>query len=85
MLEKNDWRLTGQDKYLKGVPLYRKEYVAPGPDWDHDHCEFCWATFMDSDRPDIQREGYTTKDNKKWICSTCYEDFKVMFAWSVKS
>lgn len=84
MVDPNDWRLTGQEKYLKGVTLYRKRYVAPRPDWDHDHCEFCWAKFMDSDAPEIQREGYATEGDKKWVCSSCYEDFKHTFKWLVK-
>jgi hypothetical protein len=25
-------------------------------DWDHDHCEFCWAKFMAADFPPEQRE-----------------------------
>lgn len=43
MIDKNDWRLQGQEKYLKGVTLYLKKYIKIGDAWDHDHCEFCWA------------------------------------------
>jgi hypothetical protein len=31
MRELNDWRLTNQEKYLKGVDLTWKSYHAPGP------------------------------------------------------
>ena len=45
MAEKNDWRLTGQENYLKGVTLYWKKYSRYSDTWDHDHCDFCWAEF----------------------------------------
>lgn len=83
MVDPNDWRLTGQEKYLKGVTLYRKRYVAPRPDWDHDHCEFCWAKFMVEDYPDVFHEGYSTLDEYRWICKGCFDDFKEMFEWRV--
>ena len=43
-----DWRLRGQERYLTGREFVWREYTAPRPDWDHDHCEFCWAKFSGS-------------------------------------
>ena len=83
MQEENDWRLTGQEKYLKGVPLWRKRYVRYSESWEHDHCEFCWAKFMVEDYPDVLHEGYATEDNYRWICEQCFEDFKDLFGWKV--
>jgi hypothetical protein len=83
MLEENDWRLTNQEKHLLGRTLVWRRYVPPRPSWDHDHCEFCWATFMDNEYADY-REGYTTEDNYYWICPVCFEDFKDMFGWTVR-
>ncbi len=64
MATDDDWRLQGQDKYLRGVKLRRKRYTWQpdwnpdwNPDWDHDHCDFCWAKFMDVDLPDVLRSG----------------------------
>ena len=45
MINKNDWRLQGQEKYLKGVTLYFKKYIKYSENWDNDHCEFCWMKF----------------------------------------
>lgn len=42
-----DWRLRGQEKHLQGATLVRKPYRAKDESWEHDHCEFCWAKFMD--------------------------------------
>ena len=81
MIEHNDWRLTDQERYLKGVSLRLKKYKAPRPGWDHDHCEFCWARFMELDEPEILHEGYTTEDDYRWICQSCYNDFKDTFGW----
>ncbi len=84
-MEKNqDWRLTGQDRYLKGKTFLRKKYVPPGPDWDHDHCEFCWAKFLVKKEPDTFQEGYVTEDNQHWICPECFADFQDEFQWTVK-
>jgi hypothetical protein len=84
MIDKNDWRLTGQEKYLKGVTLYWKKYSQYSESWDHDHCAFCWAEFAVDDYPDVLHEGYSTKDDYYWICKNCFEDFKDMFDWKLE-
>ena len=81
MLENNDWRLTNQQKYLTGATLHWRTWHRPkhNPEWDHDHCEFCWAKFMEEDFPNVLHAGYTTADEYRWICQTCFDDFKEMF------
>jgi hypothetical protein len=85
MVDPTDWRLQGQEKYLKGVELRWQVYrhYPEKPDWDHDHCEFCWAKFMVEDYPDVLHEGYSTPDEYRWVCKGCFEDFKEMFQWRV--
>jgi len=80
----NDWRLTNQEKFLKGSILVRKRYVKPREDWDHDHCVFCWAKFMEDERSDALNEGYVTSDGRHWICLTCFHDFHESFEWKVE-
>lgn len=80
----NDWRLQGQEKYLKGVVLQRKKYQRYRPGWDHDHCEFCGAKFSEG-LPDTLHEGYSTTDNYHWICDDCFKDFKDQFEWKVQT
>ena len=69
------------------------EEIAPRREWDHDHCEFCWAKFEAAARvadlqppdPSILTEGYVTVEGDgalKWICERCFEDFKDEFHWS---
>ncbi len=67
MTNDDDWRLMGQEKYLKGVTLSFQTYRCLRPDWDHDHCEFCSAKFMEADLPDILREGYTTDTSMHFV------------------
>lgn len=66
-----DWRLTNQAQYLTGASLVRKPYRAYGETWEHDHCAFCWAKFMNPGHSEAQRafiaedleiltEGYAT-------------------------
>ena len=82
---KDDWRIMGQDDYLMEKKLYFIKFQPHSEKWDHEHCEFCWATFSDAEN-DLH-EGYcTTPDNSNnayWICSKCYEDFKEDFKWKL--
>lgn len=83
MIELNDWRLQGQEKYLKGVTLFFRYYSeSKFPDWNHDHCEFCWTTFSLA-IDDALKVGYTTEDTYRWICPKCFEDFKELFVFKV--
>ncbi len=74
----DDWRLTGQEDLVAGVVLVRRRYrqYSKNAEWDHDHCFFCHAKFSLEDGPDVLREGYSTEDEYRWICETCFEDFK---------
>jgi hypothetical protein len=83
MREGDDWRLQGQEKYLKGVTLFWKKYTRYSERWDHDHCEFCWAKFIEEYSTDGLHEGYATEDSYRWICEECFEDFKDLFDWRV--
>ena len=71
MADDTDWRLTNQDHHLQGAALKWKRYRVWSETWEHDHCEFCWAKFMDPDfsedhrqyiaeHADVLTEGYTT-------------------------
>ena len=84
MREPNDWRLTNQERYLKGVTLVWHSYSPASPKNDHDHCEFCFAKFMKIEGPDILNIGFSTVDRGRWICKSCYEDFADLFAWEIE-
>ena len=83
MIEPNDWRITNQENYLRGVTLTRRLYRqnAKNLQWDHDHCNFCFATFSLLQQEGALREGYCTLDDYHWICLDCFEDFKELFEW----
>ena len=67
----DDWRRQGQERYLHGARLTLKRYQALSAQWEHEHCEFCWHKFLDTqyseihrraveERPDLNSaEGYT--------------------------
>jgi len=84
MEERAGWRLTNQGRYLKGKTLLRRRYAARRPDWDHDHCEFCWAKFTETEEPETLQEGYVTEDHQHWICHGCFADFQEQFQWTTK-
>ena len=85
MKAQDDWRLQGQEEFLTGVRLYHRKYrhYARNPNWDHDHCSFCWAEFMIESQPDVLHQGYSTADDYYWVCEKCFEDFKELFRWEV--
>lgn len=84
-MAKEDWRLRGQDSYLKGVTLVHRYYrqYKKNPKWDHDHCDFCWKEFSLQDGSTSGQLGYTTQDEYYWICQDCFNDFKHQFCWLV--
>ena len=88
-----DWRLTGQEKYLRNAEWVRKRYRAVSATSEHEHCEFCWAKFMAvpyaSDQG-ILTEGFAVQgrspsaefpDDYWWVCPTCARDFADSFGW----
>src|SRR3954470_5401091 len=81
----DDYRLQGQARYLQGATLHWSQYKQPSADWDHDHCEFCWKTLAEPASGCIHAEfsGYTTDDQYRWICKSCFDDFKERFEWKV--
>ena len=85
MPEANDWRLRGQEEFLQRATLVWQSYRPANPRNDHDHCEFCWAKFMQTVEPDTLQIGYSTMDREHWICKPCFDDFAAMFEWQVKN
>ena len=83
VIDDSDCRLQGQERYLQGAVLQLRRYSASGANWDHDHCEFCEARFESNDLPGALTEGYATRDGDRWICATCFQDFRERFGWSV--
>jgi len=83
-----DWRLSGREaqlkKYLYGITLYKRKYKRYSETWDHDHCELCMEKFAETDLiPEALHEGYATLDNYRWICASCFNDFREKFAWTL--
>ena len=81
----DDWGITNQESFLMEKELYHIAFVKYSDQWDHEHCEFCWARFSDFEG-DLH-EGYCTESSNTkeahWICPECYDDFKERFKWTV--
>ena len=83
MVLENDWRRMGQEKYLMGVELfYVCQYHAPRPNWEHEHCEFCFEKIAEYEG--CQHSGYCTIDRCHWICEQCFRDFQEEFHFQLK-
>lgn len=82
MVPKDDWRRMGQEEYLKGAALTHVSlYHAPRPEWDHEHCEFCWEKIAEYEG--CQHSGFCTLDRYHWICEACFRDFQEEFDFHV--
>jgi hypothetical protein len=77
-----DWRIENA-KWTRGAVLRFRKYKHAREDRDHDHCEGCWAKFMESGPPDVLTEGYVTDDSSRSICSTCFQDLKEEMGWKL--
>lgn len=82
-MDKSDWRLMGQDKYMKNIHLNSinpKEYAKQlqEPELWHEHCEFCM------EKIDMHYDAvcYCSDDKYRFVCETCYNDFKSDFNWN---
>lgn len=84
MVPEDDWRRMGQEAYLAGARLlYVRQYQPRRPEWDHEHCVFCWEKIAAEEG--CRHSGYCTLDGKHWICETCVLDFQEEFAFQVES
>ena len=79
----DDWRISGQDRYLAGAMFQFRSYETPRPGWDHDHCDFCWSKFCAEKNGDCLNEGFVTLDGKHWVCRPCFEEFRNLFHFAV--
>jgi hypothetical protein len=78
----DNWRIDNA-KSTRGSVLYFRKYKRFSEDWDHDHCEACWAKFMEIASAEILTEGYATEDNYRWICPQCFQDLKEEMHWKL--
>ena len=83
LMSEPDWRLRGQEKYLSGIGLIRRQWSQTRDGWDHDHCQFCWAKFAAHGDADALHEGWTSVDEYWWVCDACFNDFRAQFGWTL--
>ena len=87
----DDWRLTGQERYLKGahLTLMRFQAIPENPRWDHEHCEFCMCKIAADPKEFTNElvigEAYATSDRKRWVCPACFSDFEGEFEFTQSS
>jgi hypothetical protein len=82
----DDAWIIAREKLIRSKNLHWSRYTQPSPDWDHDHCEFCFRRFAEPSAGynDSVETGYTTPDRFNWICRGCVEKYKDRFNWVVE-
>lgn len=85
-IDNNDWRLSfGQTPEIyQQYQWSLKPWTSTDPNWDHDHCEFCFQKISNLKEEDSELEGWTDDEKNHWICKTCFEDFQDMYQWNLK-
>ncbi len=76
-----------------GATFRWKRYYRWSEGWSHDHCDFCFATFVDSGNddplPGTLNEGYAQTahgnfpDDYDWVCAACFEKLHEKAEWTV--
>lgn len=66
---------------MPGSTLSRQPWRPSDPQKDHDHCEFCRAKF--ALYPGCLREGFSTPDRTRRICSECCEEHRDAYQWNI--
>lgn len=74
-----DWRIMGQEGYLKDKKLQHMKFNRAMCTEDNDQCDFCYS-LLDGDNQDASY-AYFEPITKSWICERCYKDFKDHFNW----
>jgi len=77
----DDWRRTGQERFLGKRKFWHAKYERWSEAWDHDHCLFCWETFRADNGPWLNEGWATDRDECRgeryyWVCENCFQDFR---------
>jgi hypothetical protein len=78
----SDWRIDNARR-TRGASLKRTQYRAKSASWEHEHCQACWAKFMENGPADTLKEGYVTTEGDRWICPECFDDLREAMTWTL--
>lgn len=78
---RDDWRLMGQEGYLKEKTLLHRHFDRKICVEDYLQCEFCWSSLEDDEGKGIM--CFFEPEQKLWVCEECYSDFREHFDWTV--
>ena len=81
-------QVLGEAKYIVELGAADKQWLKDNPDWlTTDKCQYFWQAHCNFCNKSIvthmNEEVYLSKDNRDWVCTTCFNDFKEYFKWSV--
>ena len=96
----DDWRLRGQEEYLKGLTFQKvrfpdfwqkayDEQMKRGEEYlEGEKIQHFWHEHCEfcweKATTDKECVFYCTKDMRYWVCPDCFKDFKNSFGWVEK-
>mgnify|MGYP002618929732 CR=1 FL=1 len=80
-IKSDDWRLFKQEEYMMNMTLKRTVFRQSSVGNDHCHCEFCWEKFSENEND--MHIGYSSIDERMWVCDNCFRDFHEHFKWVI--
>lgn len=75
---RDDWRIRGQEGYLKDKYLKHIKFNCELCFEDFDQCDFCYDIFDEG----ASEMAYYDPDTRHWVCEKCYKEFKSYFNWT---
>lgn len=85
MVDEHDWRLRGQEEYMRKMEFEYKKFLPRKGQDAHTHCEFCWHKFMENCDGvfDCSTHGFCSADGQYWVCEECFHDFRELLSWRI--
>lgn len=85
-------------QHLHGAVFVWRRWLSQAPDWDHDHCTFCYACICDhreqlphlrakhAERGCYRHAFHTDHDGAStWVCRICFKCLRGEAAWTIAS
>ncbi|HLQ17707.1 MAG TPA: hypothetical protein VK146_01910 [Tabrizicola sp.] len=74
----NDWLKFADTAQASALQFDRRAWTPPRESWEHEHCEGCWAKFVEHGEGTVRSHGWLrvgspdVEELDEWICDNCH-------------